>query len=251
VTVGRSVDARPAAPQQRRNETGPGLGVDLGGSWLQGNVGFKSLNSAVTFEGRSGPHQFFSDTSYYYAENSGATIIHKVSESMLYAYALNQRWNLYYYSTHLYDRSIDIKYRLINGGGLCRHRIWPKTFKLFLVSAAVAPENEWFISGGDEFTLRVAPRLNIILPIGSLVDVGVDSFVMPSVRHISDYRFYNEGFVQLAITKWMSLRFTVADEYDAAPPAGVKKHDVGYFTTLHFDWRFASENEAFDVFPEN
>ncbi len=236
VPVGTTSDTRPAAPQQRKQWNIQGFNLQLGGTLLGGNVDFMSLNSSISYNYNIGKNQFFIDAGNIFSKAGNNIIANRINASGLYAYNLLDNFNLYAYTTHTYDSSIKLDYRLGNGLGVCLHKIAAPTFKLFLISLGGVTENEWFQKNSTAFSVRGVLRLNAILPVTDYVDLGIDSFYTPAIDNFSDYRLYGEAFALFKITPdTLSFKLSFADEYDSKPQLDVKNNDYGIFGTFSLD----------------
>ena len=234
--VGTTSDTRPATPQQRKQWKTQGFNVQLGGTLLGGNIDFQTLNSSVSYNLNVENNQFFIDAGNIFTKAGGNVIANRLNASGLYAYNIRDNFNIYAYTTHTYDSSIKLDYRLTNGFGVCLHKIASPIFKLFLISLGGATENEWFQSNIKEFAFRSVLRLNAILPISDSVEFGVDSFYTPALPNLNDYRIYGEAFAQFKIIPdRLSFRISLADEFDSTPKTGVKNNDYGIFANLSLD----------------
>ena len=235
--VGTTPDTRPAAPEQRQAWKEQGISVQLGGSYLQGNVDFASLNASVGYNRNWGPHQLFLDAANTLNVVGGQPILNRANGSLLYAFGLRDNLNVYGYTTHTFDSSIKLNYRLTNGVGICLHRIGSPILSLGLVSLGMSLENEWYQDDVTRLTPRAVLRNSYTWPVLSNLDLGVDGFYMPAVTDLGNYRLYGEAFAKLAVVPdLLSLKLSVADEYASRPVTGVKNNDFGAFTTLSINW---------------
>lgn len=235
--VGTTTDTRPAAPQQRKQWTTQGISLQLSGSALQGNVNMLNVSTLLSYNLNLAKHQLFLDFGNLYTRAGTNEVANRLNGSLLYAYNLLDNVNLYGYSTHSTDRSIKLNYRLTNGAGLCLHKIAAPTFNLFLVSLGMAYENEWFDNATSPSAMRAVLRFNAALPLGEIFEAGVDSFYTPAVNDFGDFRIYTEAFIKFKVTPdLLSLKLSVADEYDSRPQPGVANNDFGVFATVGLDW---------------
>lgn len=236
VPIGTTPDTRPAAPQARRQWKDLGVGMELGGNWLQGNANLTMLSALVNLNANSGPHQFYMDLGNLYNQAGPNVLVNRTSGSALYAYGLRDNFNLYGYTTHSRDHATQLNYRLTTGLGACLHRIAAPSFPLFLISLAPVLENEWYANQPMTSTWRSAFRLNAARPVTETLELGVDSFYMPAFADGGDFRLYGEVSARVKLGAGLSLKVSAADEYDARPQPGVQNNDVGVFTTLGVDW---------------
>lgn len=235
VPVGRSADTRPAAPQQWEHRDRDGLSAEISGNLLRGNVDHATLTSAFSFITNSGPHQLMGHGTHFLTRNQKIVLINRASGSLLYAYSITERFNAFVYSTHMMDESLGLDYRLTNGAGLCRHRLLPDLLSLLLVSVAIAPEQAWFIGDDSRFTVRAALRTTAVLDLSEIAELGADAFFMPSVTDLADHRLYGEAFLKLRAGERVWFKIAAADEYDADPPPGIERNDLGVFSSLGLD----------------
>lgn len=236
--IGTTADTRPAAPQQRTQWKNQGLNIQIGGTLLGGNIDFQSIDTSVSYNINFGKNQFFVDAANLYTKAGDNIIANRINGSALYAYNLLDNFNIYAYTTHTHDSSINLDYRLTNGLGVCLHKIASPTFSLFLISLGASTENEWFKNNIQEFALRSVLRLNIILPVKDSLDLGIDTFYTPALKDFSDYRLYGEAFAKFKINDLLSFKLSFADEYDSKPQATIKNNDYGVFGTLGFNFGY-------------
>ena len=237
VPVGTSADTRPAAPQQRAQWKEGGFSLQVTGNYLRGNVNLSTLNTSLSLNVNRGAHQFFLDAGNVYTGSGAATLVNRLAGSGLYAYAFAENMNVYAYNTASHDQSIKLDFRNTTGLGWCVHRLFEPAFSLFLLSFNPAYEHELFQGGGVASTWRGVARLNAIKPLGEGVEAGFDGFYTPALTDWGDTRLYGEAYVKTKlIGDLLSLKLTVADEYDTRPQPGVQPNDFGVFTTLGVEW---------------
>lgn len=236
VPVGTTPDTRPAAPQERRQWEHQGLNLQFSGSYLNGNVNLLNAASSVSYNVNFGQHQIFADLGNLLTIAGDNTLANRINASLLYAWNVRSDVNLYAYTTHSMDESIKLNYRLTNGIGICRHKIFPDLFSLAFVSLGVATENEWFQNQTSPFAVRGVLRLNFALPLSDWADIGIDSFYTPVIAAPQDFRVYSEAYLKFALSELLSLKLSAADEYDSRPLDGVKNNDFGIFSTVSLDW---------------
>ena len=174
VPVGTTADTRPAAPQQRPGWTEGGIEAQVTGAMLRGNVDLLTANAAFNANYNLGANKFFLDAGNTFTRAGGATIVNRVAGSALYAYAVTDDLNLYGYSTHAIDPSIQLNYRLTTGAGVCRHQLLQPWFSLLLLSVNPAFEQEWFQDGTSAQAVRGVGRLTAAKPLSEDLEVGGD-----------------------------------------------------------------------------
>lgn len=236
VPVGTTADTRPAAPQQRPGWTEGGVEAQFTGVLLRGNVDLVTANAAFNANYNLGAHKFFLDAGNTFTRAAGANIVNRVAGSALYAYAVTDNLNLYGYTTHAVDPSIQLNYRLTSGLGVCRHQLLQPFFSLLLVSVNPSYEQEWFQDGTVANALRGVGRLTAVKPLSEDLEAGGDAFLTPAVMDPADLRVYAEAYLKISLTKALKLKLTAADAYDSRPRPGVQPNDIGVFTTLMAEW---------------
>lgn len=236
VPVGTTGDTRPAAPQHRPQWKQYGFDAQFSGDFLQGNVNLLNLSASTNLNANFGPHQFFIDAGNLITRSGNSTIVNRFSGSTMYAYAWYDNLNLYAFTTHSFDQSIKLNYRLTSGVGVCRHKIATDVFSLFLVSLGPAYENAWYENDVYEQYMRAMLRVNATKPLGDRLELGFDAFYTPAVTEFGNYRIYGEASFKYKLTDILSLKLTAADEYDSRPQPGILNNDLGVFTTLEAEW---------------
>lgn len=234
--VGTTADTRPAAPQQRQKWQEGGVNLRLSGTYLQGNVNLMTLDLGGGWNLNSGPHQFFADGGGLINKSGDTLSVSRVSGSLMYAYGILDNFNLYGYTTHSHDPSTKLGYRLTTGLGACLHKILAPDFSLFLVSLGPVWEAEWRSGGAQATAWRVAMRANAVKPLTDVLELGADTFWMPSLTDFGDSRLYAEGYLKVKLSEVFSLKISAADEYNTRPQPNVQNNDLGVFLTLMAEW---------------
>ena len=214
-----------------------GLDLSAGGGYLQGNVRSTSFLGGVEFTQKLAQyHQIFIEGSEEYTSFDGGIVTDKTRGSALYAYALKPRWNVFLQSTHARNRFLEIRYRTLDGAGLCYHSFLPY-FDHILASLAAMPDYENFESGLIRRRVRAQARLNFGLPLSPYASVGTDFIYMPALSDYKDLLLYWGAYLQLKVTKdLLSFKISFTDEYDSRPFRGVRRNDssLNYSLLLHF-----------------
>lgn len=236
VPVGTTPDTRPAAPQHRPSWKEGGMELSFSGAMLGGNADLVSANGAIAANANWGPHQVFLDAGNTYTRAGGATVVNRLAGSGLYAFATAPDANVFGYTTHATDASVQLDYRFTGGLGGCKHKLLAPWFSLFLVSVNPAYEAEWFRDGTTAQAWRGVLRVNAIKPLLEGVELGADAFVTPALLAPADVRVYGEGYLKIKLTDQIAVKVTGADAYDSAPRPGVQPNDFGVFTTLMAEW---------------
>ncbi|MCX5794198.1 MAG: DUF481 domain-containing protein [Elusimicrobia bacterium] len=214
-----------------------GLDLRAGGGYLQGNVRSNSFSGGAEFTAKlARDHQVFLEAAEDYARFGDNIVLDKTKGSVLYAYSVQPRWNLFALSTQARNRFLQVRYRTMNGGGVCYHSFLPG-FDHILASYAVTPDYEAFNSGLIRQTVRSQARLNFAFPVSPFAKVGADFIYMPSFSEFANYVIYSETYLQLKVTKdRLSFKIAFIDEYDSRPFAGIQKNDrtLNYSLLMHF-----------------
>jgi len=203
---------------------------------LRGNVEMLSANAAFNANYNLGAHKFFLDAGNTYTRVGGTDVVNRLAGSALYAYAVTDSFNLYGYTTHAVDPSIQLNYRLTSGLGACRHQLLQPFFSLLLISVNPAYEQKWFQDGTVASAVRGVGRLTAVKPLSADLEAGGDAFLTPAVSDLGDMRVYAEAYLKISLTKALKLKLTAADAYDSRPRTGVQPNDIGVFTTLLAEW---------------
>ena len=229
----RADDTRVAAPEQWKKRRDFGLDLSLGGSYLSGNVDHLAVAPAAKFQVNLGRHQLFVDGNANYSAFSGNAVIDRQRGSVLYAYALREKLNVFGYTTHAHNSFIELDYRTTNSVGLCVHSFFGDEETKPLVSLGLTPELEWWSDGTTERALRASLRASMTAVATSHLRLGVDLLYEPAVTDVGDYRLYAESYAELKITdETVALRISVTDEFDSRPKPDVGKNDVTVIPSL-------------------
>jgi hypothetical protein len=203
-----------------------GLDLRAGGSYLQGNVESNSFSGGIEFtEKLARSQQVFIEGAEDYTKFNHNIVLDKTRGSLLYAYAPKPHWNLFALSTQGRNRFLDIRYRTMNGGGVCYHSFLPG-FDHILASLAATPDYEDFNSGLIRRTVRSQARFNFGFPVSPFATVGGDFIYMPAFSDFANYLIYSEAYLQLKVTQErLSIKIAFTDEYDSRPFSGIQDND--------------------------
>ncbi|OGR43767.1 MAG: hypothetical protein A2X28_10255 [Elusimicrobia bacterium GWA2_56_46] len=224
----RTEDVRVRPPESWPKREVYGLDITLGGSYLRGNVENSGISGGLDFNTTiSRRHQIFIQASKDYAEFNDLVLVDKDKASLLYAYKIRERWNIFVNTTHAHNEAIKLKYRTTNGGGVCYHSFLSGLLDPVLLSAAIMPEYETFKDGVTHTPTRGNFRLNFGYPVTSHFAAGADLMYMPRLTRFADYRMYGEAYFKFKITdNTLDFKMTVTDEYESRPRPGVKFNDL-------------------------
>lgn len=230
----RTEDMRVRPPEAWMPHEVYGLDLTLGGTYLNGNVRNRGFNGGLEFDWKpAAAHSLFLQASDNYVKYGDATVTDKLKGSLLYAYALKPRLNLFLQTTHNHDKFRSVRYRMTNTAGVCYHNFLPGAFKTVMLSVGITPEYEEESDGGINRDMRATARVNFALPLTDTASLKGDVIYTPRTEAVSDYRVYSEGFLELKVWKdALAFRLTVSNEYDSRPYPGVKKNDLGITQAL-------------------
>jgi len=230
-------DSEPLAkpPQLSTKWENIGLDINLGGTYLSGNVNFINLNSKLLFNANYLEHSIFVDTGNMFNYSDDKIILNKINASLLYAYSFHENLNFYFSSTHAYNQFSKLDYRLSNGVGICVHKFLEPAFSMFLVSAGVNLEHEWFQQNIKNQAWAIALRSTFDLPVTEYVNLGSDFIYTPRLHDFGDFRIYEEAYLKFKITdNLLSFKLSLTDEYNSRPQPEVKNNDFGILGSLIF-----------------
>lgn len=225
----RTEDLRVRPPEAWKPHAVYGLDLTLGGSYLSGNVRSRGFSGGLEFDYKPAEsHSLFVQASDSYVKYGKSAVTDKSKGSLLYAYAVSPRWNLFLQTTHNRDKFRSVRYRMTNTAGVCRHNFLPGVFKPVMISAGVTPEYEEEASGRIKRDLRATARLNFSAQLTDTLKLNGDFIYTPRLADTGDARVYSEGFLELKVWKEaVAYRVTATNEYDSRPAPGVRKGDFG------------------------
>ena len=222
-------------PQLEKKWDNIGLDINAGGTYLNGNANIILLNTALGFNANWMEHSLFLKENNMFNYVGDKTILNKVNASLLYTYGFLDHFNFYLSSTHSYNQFEKLNYRLSNGIGFCAHKYFSPEFKTFLVSLGGNYENEWY-QQDTRNQARGALRLTFALPVTEYVELGSDSVYAPKIMDFSDYRLYEDAYMQFKITDNLFFKISLMDEYNSTPQPDVQNNDFGIISSfsMHF-----------------
>lgn len=225
----RTEDLRVRPPEAWQPHKVYGLTLSLGGGYLNGNVKNYSFNGGLEFDWKPAEsHSLFLQAADNYVKYGDAAVTDKSRGSLLYAYAVKSRLNVFLQTTHSHDKFRSVKYRMTNTLGVCYHNFLPGVFKPVMLSAGLTPEYEKNSVGDVKRDFRLTGRVNFATALTPSVNMGGDVIYTPRTADTGDYRVYSEGFLEFKVWKEsVAFRITATEEYDSAPFPGVRKNDFG------------------------
>ena len=225
----RTEDLRVRPPEAWKPHELYGLDLTLGGGYLNGNVKSFSLAAGLEFDWKpAAKHSIFVQAADNYVKYGDVAVTDKSKGSLLYAYALQPRLNLFLQTTHSRDKFRSVSYRMTNTAGVCFHNFLAGFFKPLMLSAGLTPEYEENNDGTISRDFRGTARATFSSPLTDTVKLNADIIYTPRIADTADYRVYSETFVELKVWKdSVAFRITASEEYDSRPYPGIKKNDFG------------------------
>lgn len=225
----RTEDLRVRPPEVWQPHEKYGLNLTLGGSYLNGNVKNYSFSGGLEFDWKpGGAHSLFLQAYDNYVKYGDSAVTDRSKGSLLYAYALRPRLNLFLQTTHSHDKFRSVKYRMTNTAGVCFHNFLPGVLKPVMISAGLTPEYEKDNAGTVRRDLRGTARVNFALPLTDTVKFNGDFIYTPRLADTGDARMYSEGFFEFRIWKdSVAFRITATAEHDSRPAPGARESDFG------------------------
>ncbi|HCC47732.1 MAG TPA: hypothetical protein DEQ38_06400 [Elusimicrobia bacterium] len=225
----RTEDLRVRPPEAWKPHTLYGLDLTLGGSYLNGNVKNYGFNGGLEFDWKPATdHSVFLQAADNYVKYGETAVTDKSKGSLLYAYAVKPRLNLFLQTTHNHDKFRSVKYRMTNTAGLCYHNFLPGVLKPVMLSAGLTPEYEKDNAGGIKRDLRATGRLNFAMQLTDTMKLNGDLIYTPRLADTGDARLYAESYLEFKVWKEaVAFRLTATEEYDSRPSPGIKRNDFG------------------------
>ena len=148
---------------------------------------------------------------------------------------LNPTWAVFIFSDTSYDefRNIDLREALGVGAKYTffREKIDGKTKKAS-VSYAVLYDYEKLEDGTDSEEARSSLRVKYVTPVTANSTFQHVTFYKPAFSDMKDYLIKSETSFWVVMSKTISLKITLKDDYDNRPPAGVEQNDLTTTTAL-------------------
>jgi putative salt-induced outer membrane protein YdiY len=89
---------------------------------------------------------------------------------------------------------------------------------------------------GTDTTVRGNFYLSLQQPLNEHATLASTTYFQPSLEHVSDRRFVEQGVLFFEINESTRIKISVDVSYDSEPPQDVKKTDVTYTTGIDYSF---------------
>ena len=166
--------------------------------------------------------------------SGGETEEDQRSAHLRYSYIFSPRTRTFSFVQVQADRSLDVIWRFIAGGGLRRVLVEGVDGGLALGVGAMW-EDEELEDGTRESGVRGTNLLSLHGKSG-IVTVGLVTFFQPLLRDWGDHRVAMEGSASVPLGSRLSLEAAVRMRRDSRPPTDVEPNDLNMSIGLRYAW---------------
>lgn len=156
------------------------------------------------------------------------------SAHLRYSYIFSPRTRTFSFVQVQADRSLDVVWRFIAGGGLRRVLVEGEDGGLALGVGAMW-EDEELEDGTRESGVRGTNLLSLHGRSG-IVTVGVVAFFQPLMTDWGDHRVAMEGSASVPLGRRLSLEAAIRMRRDSRPPDDVEPNDLNMSIGLRYAW---------------
>jgi putative salt-induced outer membrane protein YdiY len=174
----------------------------------------------------------------YYSSNNRKMNSQKWYSNGRYAYSFGstKKWYNFYNMEADHDRFADIDYRLIPSAGIGYWFYDIPEFKL-MAEAGIGYEHTAYrtdIENKGKWIL--IPRAFLEKQLFANTTIIQDLFYYPAFENFNNYRLHSETILNVAMNSKLSIRVSLLNEYNSAPPKDVKKNDLRLTTSLAYSF---------------
>lgn len=235
--ITRSDDVRPTVPEKWQADAKTTLQLNAGGSSLFGNLDTDTRHGGLKLrhEVAHGREWMLEGSAFRMLIND-VVIQDRWKGSLLFIQELKPWLNVFGGVTLARNSITQLHLRsTLSLPGLCRHKLFPENFDLFLVSLSPTFEREEYDNGSKVNATRATLRLTLEKKLSASARLGLDSTWTPDVKDSDDYRTFVEPWLELVLVPGRSsLKISYADEFDSRPLAGLKKRDRAVMAGLTY-----------------
>jgi len=210
----------------------------LGGWLTEGNTRGQSLHADFFLNrDRKGVNEITCKGSLDHESSAGADTMFKAYSSLRYAHSLSPRLYNFYLLEAEHDRFQDIDLRTIPTVGVGHWFANEDGFK-FMVEGALGYQRNYLVD-------RTADEL-VVFKLSSSLRAGAFSNEFDYYTSTSDpgnFRLVNYLSFKVKLNSYYSFKWSLKDEYNNRPPAGVQKNDLRFVASIEY----AIKQSKFDL----
>ncbi len=204
----------------------------LGGWLTSGNTEGQSFHTDLYL---SRDHKFINSLSLKGSlgqeSSAGVETMFKIYSALRYAHSINKKLYNFYKLEAEHDRFQDIDLRLIPTLGIGYWFVDQKDFKAML-EGAVGYQRDYMVDRTrDEM---VVLKLSSDLFLGGFSN-ELDIYVAAS--NSDNFRIVNQANYKIKLNTYYWFKWSLKDEYDNLPAAGVKKNDLRFTIGIEYSFK--------------
>lgn len=202
--------------------------ISIGYNATTGNTKDEQLSGKFYANKNTGKYEWTLKADAYYSSSDNKMDAQKYSGMGRFAYSFGHglKWYNFYSIDADHDRFADIDYRLVPAGGIGYWFSDQPDFKAMLELGAGVEHTNFRSDIKDKTEMVLIPRGYLEKRLWGESRISEDIKLYPALTDSGEYRVYSETAFTNPITKVMSLRISVIDEYNSDPPEGTKKNDI-------------------------
>ena len=221
-------------PEPVVEEPNPWSGdVSAGYSTQRGNTEKEELNASGSLKfKRKKVDEFDLKGNIYYSSSEKKMDAQKWYTMSRYArnFGQSKKWFAFVRGEIDHDKFADVYYRFLPAGGIGYWFIDTPDTKV-MAEMGFGWEYTDYSSGKDSLsTATVIPHVYFEKTLWEKLKLSQDFIYYPSLSDFAVFRFRSETIASLKVFKNMSIKLSLIDEYNAAPPADAKKNDLQLVT---------------------
>ena len=153
-----------------------------------------------------------------------------------FSFGSTKRWYNFYRLESDHDRFADIDYRLIPSAGVGYWFYDLPGVKLLAELAAGFEHTDYRSKTEDRDEAILIPRAFFEKKLFTNSKISQDLYLYPAVEDFSQYRLRSETILAVALNEKLSLRLSLIDDYNSAPPGDTKKNDLRLISSLAYSF---------------
>ncbi len=213
--------------------------VALGYNYATGNTRESQFSGSFLLN-RENKHidEWTAKGNMYYSSANNKMDAHKWYSMGRYAYSFGsmKRWYNFYRIEADHDRFADIDYRFVPAAGLGYWLYDLPRLKLMVEAGAGYEHTSYRSNIKDKGDWVLVPRAFFEKKLFSNTKITQNILYYPVFEDFSDYRIHSETMLDIAMNHKLSLRISLIDDYNAAPPADTKDNDLRVISSLAYSF---------------
>lgn len=153
-----------------------------------------------------------------------------------FSFGSAKKWYNFYRLESDHDRFADIDYRLIPSTGVGYWFYDLPEVKLLAELGVGLEHTDYRSKIKDRDEAILIPRAFFEKTLFTNSKISQNLYLYPALEDFNEYRLRSETILAVALNKKLSLRLSLIDDYNSAPPEDTKKNDLRLMSSLAYSF---------------